>query len=362
MRCLLFLFLPLFSLAQNINIPDPVFKNFLIGSGVGYHLDTNGDGELSQQEALSVVNFRTFFGIGIGGVSNVTDFTGLEHFTNLQSVEILLNSATSLNLSNLPNLKKVRILGSNYGGVITNYSPILSLNVSRCTALQEVYLEFSNIQHLNLTTNTALKKFYARESRLETVNFSGLPLLERVEVFNGGTGQNFTFFGLLNTATFGGNTALNFVEIMNQPNLQVLDFTGATNLSKLRCYLSGLTTLNIQNLPNLKYVDCNNNHITELDLTGLINLETLYCNHNQIQTLDFTTTGNLTVAECNNNLLQELTVSPESNSKLIYVECNFNQLNALNFENLGSVFKGLECSNNLLEEIHVKGNDMRLLD
>ncbi len=355
----LFLLFPIFSFSQIINIPDPVLKNYLIGPGVGYHLDTNGDGEVSQQEALSLINFTTF-NYFVGGVSTVANFTGLEHFTNLQSIEILVNEATSLNLNNLTNLKDLRISGANSGGTLNpiSFSPIVNLTVNGCTSLESITLGLSSIQNLDLTTNFALKKFYASESKLETVNFNGLPLLERVEILNGGFDQNFTFNGMLNNAQFGGNTALNFVEIRNQPNLLALDFTGASSLANLYCNRTGLTTLNIQNLSNLAYADCSNNQITQLDLSGLSNLVTLHCEYNQIDKLDFTTVTKIVQATCNNNLIEELIITPASN-QLYYIDCSFNKITTLNFENLGNEFKQLGCQNNLLEEIKVQGTDLR---
>lgn len=353
------LLFPIFSFSQIINIPDPVLKSYLAGPGYGYHLDTNGDGEVSQQEALGLINFTTFT-YYVGGVSNVTDFTGLEYFTNLQTIYILLNQATSLNLNNLLNLRELTISGFNTTGTLNPiyYSPIVNLNVNGCVALEKISLNLSSVQNLDLTTNIALKKFYAGETKLETVNFNGLPNLEKVEILNNITNY-FTFYGQLQTATFGGNTALTYVDIRVQPNLQFLDFTGASNLKNLYCRYTGITTLNIQNLSNLVYVECNNNQIAQLDLLGLVNLETLHCEYNQIDSLDFTGANNLVLAYCNNNLIEELFVSPEANSHLVYVDCSFNKIKTLNFENLGNEFKGLDCGNNLLEEVHVKGNDLR---
>lgn len=357
----LFLLFSIFSFSQNINIPDPVLKAYLAGPGFGYHLDTNGDGEINQLEAQSLTSFVTFQYF-VGGVSGVTDFTGLEHFTNLQTINIFMNQATSLNFDNLIHLKELTVSGFNSTGTLNpiTFSPVVNLTVNGCTALENISLVLSSIRNLNLTTNTALKKFYASESKLETVNFSGLAQLERVEILNGGYAQDFTFYGFLNNATFGGNSALNFVEIRNQPNLLSLDFAGAVNLTNLYCRNSGLTSLNIQNLPNLKYVECNNNHITALDLSGLNNLETLDCQHNQIQTLDFSGLSHLIWSLCNNNQLRELTVSAD-NTSFVQVDCSFNQLTSLDFENL-SPFASLECQDNLLEEIHVKGTNLRRLD
>ena len=347
----LFLLFPIFSFSQNIYIPDPALKDYFVGS-YGYHIDFNNDGEVSQDEALTLTSFNAGYYYGIGGIGNITDFTGLEYFTNLQSIQIVLNLATSLNISNLSNLKILQITGASNSGTIgppIYYSPIVSLNLTGCVALEQVYLNSSSVQNLDLTTNVALKEFYSNYSKLENVNFSGLSLLERVEIN----------FGLLHTATFSGNTSLKVLETIYQPNFQVLDLTGATSLERLETQVSNLTTLKVNYLANLIFLDCHENQITELNLSGLSSLTTLHCEFNQIDNLDITDASEVKLVYCNNNLIEEFTVSPITNMPLAYVDCSFNKIKTLDFSNLGNEFKGVNCENNLLEEIHVKGTDLR---
>lgn len=55
------------SFSQNVNIPDPVFKNYLVEN-----FDTSGDGEIqiSEAQAITTVELENL---------NITDLTGLEH-------------------------------------------------------------------------------------------------------------------------------------------------------------------------------------------------------------------------------------------------------------------------------------------
>ena len=346
-----FLLFPILNYSQNIYIPDPVLKNYFVGT-YGYHIDFNNDGEVSQAEALTLNSFNAGYFYGIGGIGNISDFTGLEYFTNLQSVQIVLNLATSLNLNNLTNLKTLQITGASNSGTIgppIYYSPIVNLNLAGCVALEQIYLNSSSVQNLDLTTNVALKEFYSNYSKLENINFSGLSHLERVEIEN----------AMLLVATFNGNSALNYLRIIYQPDLHVLDLTGATSLIYIDAHDSGIDEMHINNLSNLKQIDCYNNQIPQLNLAGLTSLEQIHCEFNQIDKLDFSDANNVVLVYCSNNLIEDFTVSPQVNNRLAYVDCSFNQIRHLDFSDLGNEFKSLDCRNNLLEDVHVQGTDLR---
>ena len=61
--------------AQNIKIPSTAFKNALIEAGI----DTNGDGEISYDEAEAV----TYLDVS---TKPITDMTGIEAFVNLDTL------------------------------------------------------------------------------------------------------------------------------------------------------------------------------------------------------------------------------------------------------------------------------------
>ncbi|MBN8642056.1 MAG: T9SS type A sorting domain-containing protein [Flavobacteriales bacterium] len=346
MRYLFLLLFPLFSEAQNINIPDPVLKSYFVGP-YGYHIDFDNDGEVSQTEALTLTSFVAGYFYGIGGVSTISDFTGLEHFTNLQSIQIVFNYATSLNLTNLSNLKTLQINGSSSGPFQVYYSPVSTLNLTGCTALEYINIDYSSVQSLDLTTNVSLKEFYANSSKLENVNFSGLSLLEKVEIN----------YGSLQNAIFSGNNSLKELRTIYQPNLQFLDLTEAHDLSLIEVQQSNLNTLKVDNLSNLEYLYCHNNQITELNLEGANRLKKIHCEYNKINKLNLSNSNDIEIIYCHDNLIEELKVSPECD-KLQYVFCGFNKIKELDFEGLGNEFVGLSCENNLLNELHVKGTNL----
>ena len=87
----LLLCLPFIGFGQNVYIPDANFKTYLVGNTA---INTNGDNEIQLSEA-------TIFNGSINCYSqNISDLTGIEAFTNLNSLNVNNNQLTSLDLSN----------------------------------------------------------------------------------------------------------------------------------------------------------------------------------------------------------------------------------------------------------------------
>jgi len=75
--------------AQNINIPDVNFKKALVENT---EINTNGDGEISENEAILVAHLFL-------NSKNISDLTGIQHFSHLISLNIYNNELTSLDLN-----------------------------------------------------------------------------------------------------------------------------------------------------------------------------------------------------------------------------------------------------------------------
>jgi len=77
--------------AQNVNIPDAIFKAVLVGNTA---INTNGDTEIQVSEAAA-------FGgtIHCNGM-NIADLTGIEDFTALTELHCASNQLNSLDVSN----------------------------------------------------------------------------------------------------------------------------------------------------------------------------------------------------------------------------------------------------------------------
>ncbi len=127
--------------AQIVNIPDPVFKQALLFSGI----DTNFDSEIQVSEAEAC----TSIGISPGG--QVTDLTGIEAFINL--TEITLSSISMQTFAiDLPRLKRLRFWGP---------TSIADVDLRACDSLTNLALGWSDCHY-------------------QTVNVSGMAQLDTI--------------------------------------------------------------------------------------------------------------------------------------------------------------------------------------
>ena len=80
--------LTLYAQAQIVTIPDSLFKNALIATGV----DTNTDSIIQTSEAEAITRLSV-------NSKNISDLTGIEAFTNLTYLRCDTNNLISLNLT-----------------------------------------------------------------------------------------------------------------------------------------------------------------------------------------------------------------------------------------------------------------------
>lgn len=118
----------------------------------------------------------------------ITSIKGLQNLTNLQNFNADYNGLTSINLSNLPNLTYLDISDCDIPG--TNTSSLTSVNLSGCTALQELRLDDSNFSGgiPNLSGLDSLIYMDFDQSGITgSVDISNHPVLEGFD-FSGNTG------------------------------------------------------------------------------------------------------------------------------------------------------------------------------
>ena len=208
--------------AQNVNIPDAIFKAVLVGNSA---INTNGDSEIQVSEATAFGG--TIFCASLG----ISDLTGIEAFTALTVLNCSSNLITSLDVSQNTALTSLNCSGDGYAqGQITN------LDVSLNTALTEFYCFENQLDNLNISQNSALTTLWCYENQLDSLNVSQNPALTTLWCSNNqlsslDLNQN-TSLGDLNCAfnqlTYldlanGNNTNLNNFHANNNPNLFCVD-------------------------------------------------------------------------------------------------------------------------------------------
>ena len=304
-----------------VYIPDANFKSKLIALGV----DTNSDGEIQFTEALIPT-------IIIVNSSNISSLTGIEAFTNLESLSCQNNYLTSLNVNNLIHLDYLFI----------SNNQITSIDISNLIYLDVFKCDNNQLQSLNINGLLELGWLKCNDNQLNTLNLSNLPFLHALECYN----NQLTSLNVNNlTNLYQLNCNNNLLTSINNTNL--------ANLTDFNCIHNQLTNLNVTTNTALQNLLCYNNQLTSLDVTQNVNLTILECFSNQVSSIDVSHNINLTNLNCFDNLLTSLDVT--HNIDLLYLQCYSNQLTSIDVsqnENL----ELLSCSNNQFTNLNVLNN------
>lgn len=161
--------------AQNVNIPDAIFKSVLLAHGGSVRgtdisvIDTDRNGEISTAEAAA------YTGLIHVPRRNITDLTGIEAFTSITKLDCGNNRLTSLDVSKNTNLTSLKC-GSNQ---------LTSLDVSKNTKLQELNCDNNQLTSLDISANVNLRIFVCHHnSQLTSLNVAN------------GRNSNNRFYGL----------------------------------------------------------------------------------------------------------------------------------------------------------------------
>lgn len=189
----------------------------------------------------------------------LTDLSGIECFSNLESLFCSELKLVSLDVSSLKKLKQLDCSGNR---------SLTDLNVSGLTNLET--LECSS-------------------TGLTLLDVSGLENLQKLSC-----DQSYS----LETLKFGENDKLTELWC-SECNLSSLDVSSFTALETLDCsYNQKLTSLTLGNLAALTYLSCYNCQLSTLDVSGLTNLSDLDCAENKLSELDLRNNENLTSLYC----------------------------------------------------------------
>ncbi|WP_046756030.1 HYR domain-containing protein [Kordia jejudonensis] len=124
------------------------------------------------------------------------------------------------------------------------------------TALQTLNINGNSVSTIDISNNTALTSFSARENTLSRLQVNSNTALETIAVQDNN----------IDSLNVSQNGALRYLGIARN-SIATLDLTNNTNLSELYATTNGLTgTIDLSNNPNLTVVGLNGNNITGLDM------------------------------------------------------------------------------------------------
>ncbi len=230
-------FSPVYS--QNVNIPDSIFFYRLIDYGV----DTNGDGQISYEEAAAVNHLN----VSSWGWWQIKSITGIEAFVNLETLICSSNLLTSLNVSGCTALKQLDCSGNK----------LVHLNISGCTDLKVLHCDDNLLDTLDISGHTALQELKCSGNRLTGLHLSGHTDLRELNCSD----------NLIDTLDVSVCTALQLLFCNGNP-ITRLDVSGCTVLYILSCNGHRLTSLDVSDCTALELLECHGDLLTTLDISG----------------------------------------------------------------------------------------------
>ncbi|MEP7094699.1 MAG: T9SS type A sorting domain-containing protein [Flavobacterium sp.] len=229
---------------QYTAIPDAAFEQLLIDKNIDSGVV---DGKVLTHEINSLIDLDIYD-------STIADFTGLEDFTALTSLDLINN----VNLT--------------------------TLDLSKNMQLTNLSCYNNHLVMLDLSQNTQLTHIDCRNNNLTDINVSK-------------------------------NTELIYL-VLNNNELVSLDVTKNTKLTDLYCVGNQLTSLDVSKNTVLTTLDLGNNNVSVLDVSSNPELRYLNCYSNQLVTLDVSQNTQLTNINCQNNQLKSVNLKNGNNTSI----------------------------------------------
>ena len=294
---------------ENIIFEDANFKAYLVAN-----FDTDGDGEISYEEALAITMIDV-------DTANIESLAGIEHMANL----------TELNCEG--------------PFVMSGYEPeegrgkLKTLDVSKNTKLTKLYCGFNQFSSLDLTSNVLLERLRCAGNDLNNLDVSKNTELTRLTAYN----------NHLSSIDVSYNTKLEVIDLSNN-QIKSIDISKNESLATFNCDDNLLTELDPSNNQKLTNIYCSNNNLSSINVRKNQKLAKLVIIGNSIPQIDLRNNSELTHLFCEKNKISELDLS--NNTKLRQLTVNDNSLSSLTV-NCCPEIEILNANNNLIKEMDI---------
>lgn len=294
---------------ENIIFEDANFKAYLVAN-----FDTDGDGEISYEEALAITMIDV-------DTDNIESLAGIEHMANL----------TELNCEG--------------PFVMSGYEPeegrgkLKTLDVSKNTKLTKLYCGFNQFSSLDLTSNVLLERLRCAGNDLNNLDVSKNTELTRLTAYN----------NHLSSIDVSYNTKLEVIDLSNN-QIKSIDISKNESLATFNCDDNLLTELDPSNNQKLTNIYCSNNNLSSINVRKNQKLAKLVIIGNSIPQIDLRNNSELTHLFCEKNKISELDLS--NNTKLRQLTVNDNSLSSLTV-NCCPEIEILNANNNIIKEMDI---------
>ncbi len=313
---------------ENIIFEDANFKAYLVAN-----FDTDGDGEISKEEALAITKI-------IVGTKDIESLAGIEHMANL--TELRCEGPWSLfEPEEDPGKLKTLDVSKNVNLTILycGFNQLTSLDVTNNPKIEQLRCAGNNLNSLDVSKNTELIEFEAYNNRLSSIDVSNNPELEYIDLTN----------NQIKSIDVSKNPKLYYIDLTNN-QIKSIDVSKNLELERITCSDNKLTSIDVTNNQKLTKLNISGNSIVEIDLGNNPELKHLICNKNKISELELSNNKKLERLNVNDNNLASLTVNccPEIET----LKANNNLIKEMDISELTSLFD-FYCSGNPLETLYV---------
>lgn len=246
-------------------IPDSNFEAAL--EVLGYD-DISGDGQVPTHNISNITILSIFS-------KSISDLTGIEDFTALESLDCRSNSIAILDLSNNTALTTVN----------SQSNSLTAIDVSNSVNLTSLKIGNNNtLERLDVSNNTQLQTLECYSTAITSLDISNNTALRNVLVFN--------------------------------TNLSSLDTSNHADLEKLECYSTSITHVDVTNSPSLETLHVGGLGLAEIDLSNNTLLSELRLNENEFTALDLSSHNALEIVALQGNNLAYLNINNGNNTSI----------------------------------------------
>lgn len=299
--------------------PDELFRDYLQSK-----YDVNNDGIFDAAEIKAIGSINVFR-------MAIKDLAGIEYLRYLTELNCDSIRIDSIDVSKNTRLEKLYI-SNNYlealdvtknvmlKVLVCGSNDLATLDVSKNTELEELALDWTGIKEINLRNCKKLYRFHSYSTNLEKLDLSQ-------------------------------NTELGYLDVISC-RLKKLDVSKNVNLVSLNCSQNPISSLDVSKCKKLESLDCNGTDIKKLNLSQNTCLKKLICSYVGLQTLDVsrnfklqtlkaTETDikqldlsqnlDLRTLDISNTLIEELDLS--ANLKLSSLDCSGSRITSMDLTN-----------------------------
>lgn len=277
-------------------------------------IDADGDGKITFEEASVVKELNLGFAEKPEStVDCVTDITGLEYFTSLETLSLKFNSVSDIKPIEGISTLKVLILGEN---------PISSINLDKLGELTDLRLYGTNISEIDLSKTPKLESLYLQRTKVSKVDLTPLQSLDQALI------NKCSNLSELKASNLPSLTRLDAVE----GNLTSFEISDCPSLRELHLNSNKLTSIKLNNLNMLMRLNVYDNKLTSIEVSNLPLLMWLFVFDNQISSIDLSANVALREFRASNNPLTEVNLSTNENLVGLELE-NMSKMKTLNIKN-----------------------------